>query len=51
MGVGLAVYRGWGLMAFGAVGDGCSCYPVGSTHICYGGPAGTENVGACRAGT
>jgi hypothetical protein len=35
----------------GAVGDGCSCYPVGSTRICYGGPAGTENVGACRAGT
>ncbi|HZY05998.1 MAG TPA: MopE-related protein, partial [Anaeromyxobacteraceae bacterium] len=35
----------------GAVGDGCGCYPPGSTRLCYGGPAGTENVGACRAGT
>ena len=35
----------------GAVGDGCGCYPPGSIRICYGGPAGTENVGICRAGT
>ncbi|HEU4383892.1 MAG TPA: IPT/TIG domain-containing protein [Anaeromyxobacteraceae bacterium] len=34
----------------GAVGDGCGCYPQGSTRPCYGGPAGTENVGICRGG-
>ncbi len=35
----------------GAVGDGCGCYPQGSTRLCYGGPTGTQNVGVCRAGT
>lgn len=31
-------------------GVGCSCVP-GSTKSCYSGPAGTEGVGACKAGT
>lgn len=30
-------------------GVGCVCTP-GSAVDCYGGPAGTENVGACRVG-
>ena len=29
---------------------GCPCVP-GMTRSCYGGPAGTADVGACRAGT
>ncbi|WP_437592024.1 RCC1 domain-containing protein [Sorangium sp. So ce1000] len=29
---------------------GCACVP-GSAQPCYGGPAGTEGVGACHAGT
>jgi hypothetical protein len=35
----------------GVVGDGCGCYPPGLTRSCYTGAAGTENVGACRAGS
>ncbi|MFT3769337.1 MAG: MopE-related protein [Minicystis sp.] len=31
-------------------GTGCSCVPD-STASCYSGPAGTEGVGACKAGT
>ncbi|MEZ4301900.1 MAG: SBBP repeat-containing protein, partial [Polyangiaceae bacterium] len=31
-------------------GVGCSCTP-GATLPCYSGPAGTEGVGACQAGT
>ncbi|MFO0607546.1 MAG: MopE-related protein [Polyangiales bacterium] len=33
----------------GTVDDGCACTP-GSSRACYGGPAGTMNVGACRGG-
>jgi hypothetical protein len=29
--------------------SGCSCAP-GATQPCYGGPAGTENVGLCKGG-
>jgi hypothetical protein len=31
-------------------GAGCVCVP-GSTSACYTGPAGTEGIGACKAGT
>ena len=31
-------------------GVGCSCVP-GTMEPCYGGPAGTENIGACKGGT
>lgn len=31
-------------------GAGCSCVP-GATESCYGGPVGTENIGACKGGT
>ena len=31
-------------------GEGCSCTP-GATKPCYSGPAGTEGIGACLAGT
>jgi streptogramin lyase len=34
----------------GVVNDGCVCTP-GATEACYGGPSGTDGVGACRAGT
>ncbi len=34
----------------GTVDEGCSCAP-GDTRPCYGGPAGTGDVGACRGGT
>jgi len=34
----------------GAVDDGCVCAP-GSAAACYDGPAGTEGVGTCVAGT
>ncbi|APR84777.1 Tryptophan synthase alpha chain [Minicystis rosea] len=30
-------------------GAGCVCVP-GSTQSCYSGPAGTQNVGACKSG-
>jgi hypothetical protein len=33
----------------GTVDDGCACTP-GASRACYGGPAGTMNVGACRGG-
>ncbi len=32
------------------VDEGCTCTP-GMTRSCYAGPAGTLNVGVCRAGT
>ncbi len=31
-------------------GEGCSCTP-GTTKPCYSGPADTENVGTCKAGS
>ncbi|TAK31038.1 MAG: hypothetical protein EPO40_05980 [Myxococcaceae bacterium] len=34
----------------GRVDEGCQC-TAGTTRSCYGGPAGTSGVGACRAGT
>jgi hypothetical protein len=34
----------------GRVNEGCVCAP-GSTATCYAGPAGTQAVGLCRAGT
>ena len=34
----------------GIVDDGCVCAP-GATAACYDGPAGTEGVGVCAAGT
>ncbi|MCZ7682541.1 MAG: MopE-related protein [Sandaracinaceae bacterium] len=34
----------------GVVDDGCACDP-GITRACYGGPAATRGVGACRDGT
>ncbi len=34
----------------GVVDNGCACAP-GSSRTCYDGPAGTEGVGLCRAGT
>ena len=34
----------------GVVDDGCVCAP-GATAACYDGPAGTEGVGVCAAGT
>ncbi|MBI5516475.1 MAG: hypothetical protein HY909_22010, partial [Deltaproteobacteria bacterium] len=34
----------------GTVDDGCACRP-GESRRCYGGPAGTADVGVCRAGT
>ncbi len=34
----------------GMVDDGCSCTP-GEMGTCYGGPDGTQGVGACLAGT
>jgi hypothetical protein len=34
----------------GRVDDGCPCHP-GDTRACYGGPAGTADVGTCRSGT
>ena len=34
----------------GVVDDGCLC-TIGATRACYGGPAGTAHVGACRDGT
>ena len=34
----------------GTVDDGCAC-AAGASRACYGGPAGTAGVGACRAGT
>lgn len=34
----------------GEANEGCVCVP-GSTSSCYSGPAGTEGVGACVAGT
>jgi hypothetical protein len=30
---------------------GCTCSPINGTMTCYTGPASTENVGACKAGT
>ncbi len=33
----------------GLVDDGCDCVD-GTTQACYGGPAGSENVGKCHAG-
>lgn len=33
----------------GEVDDGCGC-EVGDTGMCYGGPDGTQGVGACMAG-
>ncbi len=33
----------------GTVDDGCACSP-GASRGCYGGPAGTSGVGACRPG-
>jgi hypothetical protein len=30
-------------------GAGCSCTP-GAVESCYGGPVGTENIGACKGG-
>ena len=33
----------------GRIDEGCSC-TVGSTRPCYGGPPGTEGIGACTAG-
>ncbi|HVV86968.1 MAG TPA: MopE-related protein [Kofleriaceae bacterium] len=33
----------------GQTNEGCVCIP-GSTTSCYGGPTGTQGVGACRAG-
>lgn len=38
----------------GTVSCGSECYPSccpGTSEACYSGPAGTENVGVCRAGT
>ncbi len=32
------------------VDEGCACTP-GMTRMCYAGPAGTLNMGVCRAGT
>jgi hypothetical protein len=34
----------------GVVDEGCGC-PLGLRQPCYSGPAGTRDVGACRAGT
>lgn len=34
----------------GIIDDGCQCVN-GTTQPCYGGPAGTENMGQCTAGT
>ncbi|MFT3770587.1 MAG: MopE-related protein [Minicystis sp.] len=34
----------------GVVDEGCGC-PSGATQSCYAGPAGTQGVGACHAGT
>lgn len=34
----------------GTANDGCPCRP-GTTQSCYSGPAGTEGVGLCAAGT
>ncbi len=35
----------------GEVDESCPCDAPGSTRDCYGGPAGTEGVGMCSAGT
>lgn len=34
----------------GLIDEGCDC-ALGATQSCYGGPAGTRNVGECRSGT
>jgi hypothetical protein len=34
----------------GTTDEGCACV-LGSMTACYGGPAGTQGVGVCRAGT
>ena len=34
----------------GTIDEGCVC-TAGQTQSCYSGPAGTKNVGACKAGT
>jgi hypothetical protein len=34
----------------GQINEGCVCTPF-STRSCYGGPAGTQGIGACKAGT
>ncbi|UJR86170.1 vWA domain-containing protein [Sandaracinus amylolyticus] len=34
----------------GVIDEGCDC-SAGDTRSCYGGPAGTRDVGLCRAGT
>ena len=34
----------------GEVNQGCACTP-GASETCYSGPAGTQNVGACKAGS
>ncbi len=33
----------------GEIDPGCACMP-GDREVCYGGPVGTANVGACRTG-
>jgi hypothetical protein len=34
----------------GEINQGCACVP-GVSETCYSGPAGTQNVGTCKAGT
>jgi hypothetical protein len=34
----------------GEINQGCACTP-GTTETCYSGPAGTQSVGACKAGS